>query len=138
MILSRPGVRNAVDGPTAAALAEAFLAFERDPGAQVAVLFGDGGTFCAGADLKAISSGRGNRVDEPATGRAWDPLATGGPMGPSRMLRCHRSLNWRLTAPGVVAWWMTSGWPSGNSRNSSPSRSRYPNLSSNARAVAGA
>jgi enoyl-CoA hydratase len=86
VILSRPDVRNAVDGPTAAALADAFLAFERDPDAQVAVLFGNGGTFCAGADLKAISSGRGNRVDEPVTGKEWDPLVTDGPMGPSRML----------------------------------------------------
>jgi enoyl-CoA hydratase len=86
VILSRPDVRNAVDGPTAAALAGAFLAFERDPGAQVAVFWGEGGTFCAGADLKAVSEGRGNRVLEPATGDAWDPLSDEGPMGPSRML----------------------------------------------------
>ena len=86
VILSRPDVRNAVDGPTAEALAGAFLAFERDPGAQVAVFWGDHGTFCAGADLKAVSGGRGNRVVEPATGGAWEPLSTGGPMGPSRML----------------------------------------------------
>src|SRR5258705_4273008 len=62
VILSRPDVRNAVDGPTAAALAHPFLAFERDPAAQVGVLFGDHGTFCAGAELKAISSRRGSRV----------------------------------------------------------------------------
>ena len=68
VILSRPDVRNAVDGPTAAALADAFLAFERDPVAQVGVFFGDHGTFCAGADLKAIGAGRGNRVAEPALG----------------------------------------------------------------------
>jgi enoyl-CoA hydratase len=86
VILSRPEVRNAVDGPTARALADAFLAFERDPGAQVGVLFGDHGAFCAGADLKAISSGRGNRVVRPRTGSEWDPLADDGPMGPSRML----------------------------------------------------
>jgi enoyl-CoA hydratase len=86
VILSRPDVRNAVDGRTAAALADAFLAFERDASAQVGVFWGDHGTFCAGADLKAISTGRGNRVDEPATGSDWDPLDVGGPMGPSRML----------------------------------------------------
>ena len=55
VILSRPDVRNAVDRPTASALAEAFLAFERDPDAQVAVFWGEHGTFCAGADLKAVS-----------------------------------------------------------------------------------
>ena len=82
VILSRPDVRNAVDGPTAAALADAFLAFERDPDAQVAVFFGDHGTFCAGADLKAISAGRGNRVDEPATGSDWNPLGDRRPDGP--------------------------------------------------------
>jgi len=90
VILSRPDVRNAVDRPTAAALADAFVAFERDPGAQVAVFWGEHGTFCAGADLKAVSSAdaasRANRVSEPATGPAWDPLTTDGPMGPSRML----------------------------------------------------
>jgi enoyl-CoA hydratase/carnithine racemase len=86
VILSRPDVRNAVDRPTAGALADAFLAFERDPDAQVAVFFGDHGTFCAGADLKAIGAGRGNRADEPVAGSDWNPLGVDGPMGPSRML----------------------------------------------------
>jgi enoyl-CoA hydratase len=75
LILSRPEVRNAVDGPTAQALADAVRAFERDDGARVAVLWGEGGTFCAGADLKAIGDGRGNRLDAKGD----------GPMGPSRM-----------------------------------------------------
>ncbi|MFE2147970.1 enoyl-CoA hydratase-related protein, partial [Streptomyces sp. NPDC059456] len=75
VILSRPGVRNAVDGPTASLLADAFRRFEADEDAAVAVLWGEGGTFCSGADLKAIGSERGNRV-----------LASGdGPMGPTRM-----------------------------------------------------
>ncbi|MFE5555712.1 crotonase/enoyl-CoA hydratase family protein [Streptomyces sp. NPDC056544] len=75
VILSRPEVRNAVDGPTAARLADAFREFEADEGAAVAVLWGEGGTFCAGADLKAIGTERGNQV-----------LASGdGPMGPTRM-----------------------------------------------------
>jgi enoyl-CoA hydratase len=75
IVLDRPDVRNAVDGPTAAALAEAFSEFDADPDASVAVLFGAGGTFCAGADLKAMGSPRGNRTD--AEGDA--------PMGPTRM-----------------------------------------------------
>ncbi|WP_028932251.1 crotonase/enoyl-CoA hydratase family protein [Pseudonocardia spinosispora] len=78
VILSRPHARNAVDGPTAAALAEAFREFDAAPDASVAVLYGDGGTFCAGADLKAIGTDRGNQVDP-------DPDAD-GPMGISRMV----------------------------------------------------
>jgi enoyl-CoA hydratase len=74
--INRPSVRNAVDGPTAAALASAFRAFDGDETAKVAVLSGAEGTFCAGADLKAVATGRGNRV-----------LPDGdGPMGPTRML----------------------------------------------------
>lgn len=76
IILSRPDVKNAVDGPTAQALADAFRAFEEDGEAHVAVLYGEGGAFCAGADLKAISAGRGNRMAHTGD----------GPMGPSRML----------------------------------------------------
>jgi enoyl-CoA hydratase len=74
--IDRPDVRNAVDGPTATALADAFRRFDADDSLAVAVLTGAGGTFCAGADLKAVAGGRGNRV-----------AGTGdGPMGPSRML----------------------------------------------------
>jgi enoyl-CoA hydratase len=76
IILNRPEVRNAVDGPTAEALAEAFRAFENDPEARVAVLYGAGGCFCAGADLKAISQGKPNRFSKEGN----------GPMGPSRMV----------------------------------------------------
>ena len=86
VLLSRPDVRNAVDGPTASALADAFFAFERDDEAKVGVFYGEHGTFCAGADLKAVSERRGNRVEEPATGADWDPLTRNGPVGPSRML----------------------------------------------------
>ncbi len=74
--IERPEVRNAVDEPTAEALAEAFETFEADPRSRVAVLTGAGGTFCAGADLKAVAAGHGNRITEE--GR--------GPMGPTRML----------------------------------------------------
>jgi enoyl-CoA hydratase len=75
VVLSRPEARNAVDGPTAQALADAFRAFDADEDAAVAVLWGEGGTFCAGADLKAIGTERGNRVADDGD----------GPMGPTRM-----------------------------------------------------
>ncbi|MGW6379336.1 crotonase/enoyl-CoA hydratase family protein [Rhodococcus sp. NPDC055112] len=82
--INRPAVRNAVDRPTAEALAAAFRDFDADQDAAVAVLHGEGGTFCAGADLKAISSGAGNRV----------ALDGDGPMGISRM---------RLSKPVIAA-----------------------------------
>ncbi len=75
VILHRPARRNAVDRETAEALADAFRTFEGDDEAKVAVLFGDGGTFCAGADLVAVANGAGNRLE--ASGD--------GPMGPTRM-----------------------------------------------------
>ena len=74
--IQRPEVRNAVDGPTATALADAFRSFESDDSLLVAVLTGADGTFCAGADLKAVAGGHANRVHETGD----------GPMGPSRML----------------------------------------------------
>ncbi len=77
VILDRPAVRNAVDGPTAAALADAFRAFEADDAAHAAVLWGAGGTFCAGADLKALAEG-GERVNRIAPDGD-------GPMGPTRL-----------------------------------------------------
>tara|TARA_B100000902_G_C27228369_1_gene873453 strand:- start:238 stop:1008 length:771 start_codon:yes stop_codon:yes gene_type:complete len=73
--IDRPNRRNAVDGPTAELLANAFQAFDEDDRYDVAILTGSNGTFCAGADLKAVASGQGNSVRE--TGR--------GPMGPTRM-----------------------------------------------------
>ena len=76
VVLHRPEARNAVDGPTATALADAFRAFEADEGASVAVLYGDGGTFCAGADLKAIGTEQGNQVRLTGTGR-WGPPGCG-------------------------------------------------------------
>ena len=84
VILSRPDRRNAVDRPTADALSDAFLTFDRDPAAAVAVFYGEGGAFCAGADLKAIAENKGNRVESPKAG--LDILADNGPMGPSRFL----------------------------------------------------
>ncbi|MET9390205.1 crotonase/enoyl-CoA hydratase family protein [Streptomyces sp. NPDC006624] len=84
VVLSRPGARNAVDGPTAAELAAAFRQFEADEDARVAVLWGEGGTFCAGADLKALGTDRGNRAEADGD----------GPMGPTRM---------RLSKPVIAA-----------------------------------
>jgi enoyl-CoA hydratase len=75
VLLSRPERRNAVDGATALALADAFRSFDADEEALVAVLHGEGGVFCAGADLKAVGTAEGNRVDGDGD----------GPMGPTRM-----------------------------------------------------
>ena len=76
--INRPEVRNCVDRPTADALAEAFRRFESEDDAAVAVLHGADGCFCAGADLKGVGEGRGNRVDRD--------MKRDGPMGCSRML----------------------------------------------------
>jgi enoyl-CoA hydratase len=92
IILDRPKARNAVDRATADALVKAFLAFEHDNKQKAAVLWGDGGSFCAGADLKGMSEGRGNRLTAPAL--ASDPHAGDAPMGPTRM---------RLLKPVIAA-----------------------------------
>ena len=84
VILDRPEVRNAVDGATAAELGRAFREFDADSDAAVAVLFGAGGTFCSGADLRAIGTPAGNRVAPDGD----------GPMGPTRM---------RLSKPVIAA-----------------------------------
>jgi enoyl-CoA hydratase len=84
VFLHRPARRNAVDGPTAAQLADAFRAFDTDPSAAVAVLHGEGGVFCAGADLTAMGTDRGNRVAPDGD----------GPMGVSRL---------RLSKPVIAA-----------------------------------
>jgi enoyl-CoA hydratase len=75
IVLDRPRVRNAIDRATADALADAVRAFEADETARVAVVYGDHGTFCAGADLGALARGTPNRVE-----RGGD-----GPLGPTRM-----------------------------------------------------
>jgi enoyl-CoA hydratase len=84
VLLSRPERRNAVDGATAAALAGAFREFDEDPDAAVAVLHGEGGVFCAGADLEAVGTAAGNRVSADGD----------GPMGPTRL---------RLSKPVIAA-----------------------------------
>lgn len=84
IVISRPERRNAVDRATADALVAAFESFESDDSAHAAVLWGEGGTFCAGADLRALSEGTPNRVEPTGA----------GPMGPTRML---------LTKPVIAA-----------------------------------
>ncbi|MGV7297975.1 crotonase/enoyl-CoA hydratase family protein [Mycobacterium kansasii] len=76
VVINRPEARNAVNGPTAAALYSAFEQFDRDDAAAVAVLCGNGGIFCAGADLKAFGTAEANAVHRTGP----------GPMGPSRMV----------------------------------------------------
>lgn len=76
VVINRPKVKNAVDRQTAQELADAFRGFDRDHDAKVGVLCGADGTFCAGADLKAIAAGEPNRVEADGD----------GPMGPARML----------------------------------------------------
>src|SRR5580700_4392013 len=84
VFLHRPARRNAVDGPTAAELAAVFRAFDADPDSAVAVLHGEGGVFCSGADLTAIGTERGNRAAPDGD----------GPMGVSRL---------RLSKPVIAA-----------------------------------
>ena len=82
LILDRPEARNAVDGPTAEALFNAFRAFDADPDADVAVLCGASETFCAGADLKAVAGGIGaNTRANPLN----DDMAATAPMGCTRL-----------------------------------------------------
>jgi enoyl-CoA hydratase len=76
VIIDRPQARNAVDGPTAAQLYAAFDDFDKDDSAAVAVLWGDNGTFCAGADLKAFGTPQMNQTHRTGP----------GPMGPTRMV----------------------------------------------------
>jgi enoyl-CoA hydratase len=75
VILDRPEVRNAIDRRTAEELAEAFRAFDADDSAAVAVLWGAGGSFCSGADLRALAAGEGNRFAPDGD----------GPLGPTRL-----------------------------------------------------
>jgi enoyl-CoA hydratase len=97
VILDRPEARNAVDGPTAQALADAFRAFEADDSRAVAVLCGAGGAFCAGADLKQMS----NRIDPDMTGD--------GPMGPSRMV-LSKPVIAAISGPAVAGGIELAAW----------------------------
>lgn len=91
IIINRPQARNAVDGPTAVALYDAFRRFEADDDAAVTVLTGADSIFCAGADLKAIATDRGNRIEAASP---EEIIGSIGPMGPTRML---------LSKPAIAA-----------------------------------
>src|SRR5688572_19114029 len=88
--IDRPDRRNAVDIDTADALTSAFSEFDGDDGADVAILTGANGVFCAGADLKGFAEGKGNRIETD--------IAKDGPLGPTRML---------LSKPTIAA---VEGW----------------------------
>ncbi|HBX78680.1 MAG TPA: enoyl-CoA hydratase, partial [Acidimicrobiaceae bacterium] len=75
--INRPEARNAVNRPAAEQLVSAFRRFDSDDSLSVAILTGADGAFCAGADLKAVASATGNRIDADMT--------LDGPMGPTRM-----------------------------------------------------
>ena len=98
--IERPERRNAVDGPTARALYDAFKAFDKDEGLDVAVLTGRGGFFCAGADLKAISTGAGNPV------KSDGDL---GPMGCTR-LRLGKPVIAAIEGPAVAGGLEVACW----------------------------
>ncbi|MDQ6933980.1 MAG: crotonase/enoyl-CoA hydratase family protein [Actinomycetota bacterium] len=82
--IDRPEVRNAVDRRTAEELSAVFRAYGADDALRVAVLTGAGGNFCAGADLKALSTGEANRLEPDGD----------APMGPTRT---------RLSKPVIAA-----------------------------------
>ncbi len=96
--IDRPEVRNAVDGPTARALAAAFREFDADTEARVAVLTGAGENFCAGADLRTVASGTSpadlDAVDDGLSLALDDDMTRDGPMGPTRL---------ELTKPVIAA-----------------------------------
>ena len=92
--LNRPEVRNAVDGPTARALCQAFRDFDADAEARVAVLTGVGSDFCAGADLRTVASDGQGRLGSEAGLALNDDMQADGPMGPTRL---------RLRKPVIAA-----------------------------------
>lgn len=86
VIINRPNIKNAVNGTTARQLFDAFNEFNADDALSVAVLFGEGGTFCAGADLKAISEYSPGDDSLSRINPMESDMSKIGPMGPSRLL----------------------------------------------------
>ena len=110
IVHARPEVRNAMDKASANALVEAFLAFDRDPDQSVAVLWGAGGAFCAGADLKSVASAPArqqplSRLDFPADG--GEPPR--GPMGPTR-LELSKPVIAAIAGPAVAGGMEVALW----------------------------
>ena len=92
--IDRPEVRNAVDRATAGELAAAFRAFDADEALSVAILTGASGTFCAGADLKAVATGGGNRTASERrrpNGTDADAPLEAGNRRRGRFRRCRRT-----------------------------------------------
>ena len=110
--LDRPEVRNAVDGPTAAELEAAVVAADVDDDVRVVVLTGAGGTFCAGADLKALASGDESLL--PRLERSLD-----GPLGPTR--RSPTKTGWFQVLPSIAGTSATSSYRSAVARTSTSS-----------------
>ncbi|WP_346912504.1 crotonase/enoyl-CoA hydratase family protein [uncultured Roseibium sp.] len=114
VILSRPHARNAVDDDTANRLYEAFLAFDNDPQASVAVFWGEGGAFCAGYDLKAATALTQEKpfgdLDIPRnwSGGRGDDIAK-GPMGPSR-LSLYKPVIAAISGPAVAGGMELALW----------------------------
>jgi len=107
VIHSRPEAKNAVDPASAEALEAAFLAFDRDAEAAVAVLWGEGGAFCAGFDLKAAAQGTGIEAQPyPADANAPLPRA---PMGPTR-LALDKPVIAAIAGPAVAGGFEVALW----------------------------
>jgi enoyl-CoA hydratase len=107
VIHSRPEAKNAMDPASAAALEEAFLAFDADAEAAVAVLWGEGGAFCAGFDLKHAARGSSlGTLDFPADSRKAAPR---GPMGPTR-LELDKPVIAAVAGPAVAGGFEIALW----------------------------
>jgi enoyl-CoA hydratase len=108
VVHSRPEARNAMDPASAEALAEAFTAFDRDPAASVAVLWGEGGAFCAGFDLKFAASPEGGNlkaIDYPE----GEGMLPRGPMGPTR-LELDKPVIAAIAGPAVAGGFEVALW----------------------------
>jgi len=108
VIHSRPEARNAMDPASAEALVEAFTAFDRDPEAAVAVLWGEGGAFCAGFDLKH-AAGNGSALGGLAYAEGADGSLPRGPMGPTR-LELDKPVIAAIAGPAVAGGFEIALW----------------------------
>lgn len=108
VIHSRPEARNAMDPASAEALFEAFLEFDRDPEAAVAVLWGEGGAFCAGFDLKH-AAGNGSALDGLGYAEGVDGSLPRGPMGPTR-LELDKPVIAAVSGPAVAGGFEVALW----------------------------
>jgi len=108
VIHSRPEARNAMDAASAEALVDAFTAFDRDAGASVAVLWGEGGAFCAGFDLKYAASPDGGNI-ETLDYPDGDAALPRGPMGPTR-LELDKPVIAAIAGPAVAGGFEVALW----------------------------